>query len=98
MREFRCSDRHRAAFLELVGPNFGIHTVEGLPLLGLPPFRLSLCIAQFLKLRLTLPYGFARVVRAALFVLRQADSAVILGPSFSGISDGLQWLLLFRIL
>src|SRR5207248_7927051 len=28
-------------FFELVGPNFDMHTVEGVPLLGLPPFRLS---------------------------------------------------------
>jgi len=26
---------------EIVGPNFGIHTVEGLPLVGLPPARIS---------------------------------------------------------
>ncbi len=26
---------------ELVGPGVGIHTVEGLPLVGLPPLRLS---------------------------------------------------------
>jgi len=26
---------------EVFGPNVGVHTVEGLPLLGLPPFRLS---------------------------------------------------------
>ena len=26
---------------ELVGPGVGIHTVEGLPLIGLPPLRLS---------------------------------------------------------
>lgn len=28
-------------FFELVGPGVGIHTVEGLPLIGLPPLRLS---------------------------------------------------------
>jgi exopolysaccharide biosynthesis polyprenyl glycosylphosphotransferase len=28
-------------FFELVGPGVGIHTVEGLPLVGLPPLRLS---------------------------------------------------------
>jgi exopolysaccharide biosynthesis polyprenyl glycosylphosphotransferase len=28
-------------FFELVGPSFDMHTVEGVPLLGLPPFRLS---------------------------------------------------------
>jgi exopolysaccharide biosynthesis polyprenyl glycosylphosphotransferase len=33
---------------ELVGPNVGIHTVEGLPLVGLPPLRLSRS-SRFLK-------------------------------------------------
>jgi len=28
-------------FFEVVGPNVGIHTVEGIPLLGLPPLHLS---------------------------------------------------------
>ena len=28
-------------FFEIVGPNFGIHTVEGLPLVGLPPARIA---------------------------------------------------------
>ena len=28
-------------FFEIVGPGVGIHTVEGLPLIGLPPLRLS---------------------------------------------------------
>ena len=54
---------------ELVGPNVDIHTVEGMPLVGLPPTRLSRS-AQILKrtldLALTIP---ALVLLAPVFVL-----------------------------
>jgi exopolysaccharide biosynthesis polyprenyl glycosylphosphotransferase len=56
-------------FFELVGPNFDMHTVEGVPLLGLPPFRLSRSsrlLKRTFDVALTLP---GLVVLAPLFVL-----------------------------
>lgn len=52
---------------EIFGPNVGIHTVEGLPLVGLPPFRLS---RSALLLKRTLDLALAAV------------ALVLLGPAF----------------
>ena len=68
---------------ELVGPNFDMHSVEGTPLLGLPPPRLSrssMLLKRTFDLALTIP---GLVVLAPLFaliaVLIKRDSA---GPVF----------------
>jgi exopolysaccharide biosynthesis polyprenyl glycosylphosphotransferase len=54
---------------ELVGPGVGIHTVEGLPLVGLAPMRLSRS-SRFLKRGLDLIVSIVSfVVLAPLFVL-----------------------------
>ena len=45
-------------FFELVGPSYDMHTVEGVPLVGLPPFRLSRSSRLFKRafdLLLTIP-------------------------------------------
>ena len=54
---------------ELVGPNIGIHTIEGVPMLGLPPLDLSRS-ARFLKRSLDLFVSVgALVVLAPLFAV-----------------------------
>jgi exopolysaccharide biosynthesis polyprenyl glycosylphosphotransferase len=54
---------------ELVGPGVGVHTVEGLPLVGLPPLRLSRS-SRLLKRTMDLLLSFvALVVLAPLFAL-----------------------------
>jgi exopolysaccharide biosynthesis polyprenyl glycosylphosphotransferase len=70
-------------FFELVGPSFDMHTVEGVPLLGLPPFRLSRSsklLKRAFDLVLTVP---VLIVLAPLFaligVLIKRDSS---GPVF----------------
>jgi len=68
---------------ELVGPNFDMHTVEGVPLLGLPPLRLSRSsklLKRTFDLALTIPglVAFAPVF-ALIAVLIKRDSA---GPVF----------------
>jgi exopolysaccharide biosynthesis polyprenyl glycosylphosphotransferase len=70
-------------FFELLGPGVGMHTVEGLPLLGLPPMSLSRS-SRFLKRGADLVIGaFAVLLFAPLFVLImiliKVDSA---GPVF----------------
>ncbi|MGD0714495.1 MAG: sugar transferase [Gaiellaceae bacterium] len=51
---------------ELVGPGVGIHTVEGLPLVGLPPMRLSRS-SKFLKRGLDLIVAGAGLIVLAPF-------------------------------
>jgi exopolysaccharide biosynthesis polyprenyl glycosylphosphotransferase len=68
---------------EAVGPRVGMHTIEGLPLVGLPPARLSPS-SRLLKRSLDLVVaGFALVVTAPLValiaLLIRRDSA---GPAF----------------
>jgi exopolysaccharide biosynthesis polyprenyl glycosylphosphotransferase len=56
-------------FFELVGPGVGIHTVEGLPLVGLPPMRLSRSsrlLKRSMDLVLTMP---ALALLAPLFAV-----------------------------
>jgi exopolysaccharide biosynthesis polyprenyl glycosylphosphotransferase len=56
-------------FFELVGPGVGLHTVEGLPLVGLAPARLSRS-SRFLKRSLDLIVSLVSlVVLAPVFVL-----------------------------
>jgi exopolysaccharide biosynthesis polyprenyl glycosylphosphotransferase len=50
-------------FFELLGPGVGIHTVEGLPLFGLPPFQLSNS-STFLKRTVDLVLSLSAVVLA----------------------------------
>src|SRR5436190_18975140 len=68
---------------ELVGPNFDMHSVEGIPLLGLPPPRLSRSsklLKRTFDLALTIPGLFALApVFALIAVLIKRDSA---GPVF----------------
>lgn len=68
---------------ELIGPNFDMHSVEGIPLLGLPPPRLSrssMLLKRTFDLALTIP---GLVVLAPVFaviaLLIKRDSA---GPVF----------------
>jgi len=67
---------------ELVGPNFDMHSVEGVPLLGLPPPRLSRSsklLKRTFDLALTIPGLFALApVFALIAVLIKRDSAVAL--------------------
>ena len=68
---------------ELVGPNFDMHTVEGIPLLGLPPLRLSRSsklLKRTFDLGLTVP-GLVVLapVLALIALLIKRDSA---GPVF----------------
>ena len=49
---------------ELVGPNVGIHTVEGVPMLGLPPLDLSRS-SRFLKRSLDIAVSAAALVALA---------------------------------
>jgi exopolysaccharide biosynthesis polyprenyl glycosylphosphotransferase len=58
---------------EIVGPNVGMHTVEGLPLLGLPPVRLSRSSAL---LKRTMDVGLACL---ALLVLAPVFALIALG-------------------
>src|SRR5947207_10631178 len=54
---------------ELVGPNFDMHSVEGIPLLGLPPLRLSRSsklLKRTFDLALTIP---GLIALAPVFVL-----------------------------
>jgi exopolysaccharide biosynthesis polyprenyl glycosylphosphotransferase len=51
-------------FFELVGPGVGMHTVEGLPLVGLPPLRLSRS-SQLLKRTMDLVVSLAGLVLLA---------------------------------
>jgi exopolysaccharide biosynthesis polyprenyl glycosylphosphotransferase len=68
---------------EQVGPNFDIHTVEGIPLLGLPPPRLSrssMLLKRIFDLALTVPGLIVLSPAFALFALLiKRDSA---GPVF----------------
>ena len=68
---------------ELVGPNFDMHTVEGVPLLGLPPPRLSRSskvLKRTFDLALTIPGLVAlAVVFALIALLIKRDSP---GPVF----------------
>ena len=68
---------------ELVGPNFDMHTVEGIPLLGLPPLRLSRSsklLKRTFDLALTVPGLVALApVFALIALLIKRDSA---GPVF----------------
>jgi exopolysaccharide biosynthesis polyprenyl glycosylphosphotransferase len=68
---------------ELVGPNYDIHTVEGLPMLGLPPFRLSRSsrlLKRMLDLMLTIPaLLFLAPIFSLVAVLVKRDSS---GPVF----------------
>ena len=50
---------------EMVTPNVGVHTVEGLPLIGLPPLRLS---------------RSAQLMKRTLDVLVSAAGLIVLGP------------------
>jgi exopolysaccharide biosynthesis polyprenyl glycosylphosphotransferase len=68
---------------ELVGPNHDMHTVEGFPLLGLPPFRLS-SSSKLLKRTLDLAVSLPAIVLlapafAVVAILIKRDSA---GPAF----------------
>jgi exopolysaccharide biosynthesis polyprenyl glycosylphosphotransferase len=64
---------------ELVGPSFDMHTVEGVPLLGLPPFRLSRSsrlLKQTFDLVLTIPGLVALApVFALIALLIKRDSS-----------------------
>jgi exopolysaccharide biosynthesis polyprenyl glycosylphosphotransferase len=68
---------------ELVGPNFDMHTVEGVPLLGLPPLRLSRSsklLKRTFDLGLTIPGLLAFTpVFGLIALLIKRDSA---GPVF----------------
>jgi exopolysaccharide biosynthesis polyprenyl glycosylphosphotransferase len=68
---------------ELVGPNFDMHSVEGIPLLGLPPPRLSRSsklLKRTFDLALTIPGLVVLAPLLALFALLiKRDSA---GPVF----------------
>lgn len=68
---------------ELVGPGMGIHTVEGLPLMGLPPFRLSRS-SRLLKRGTDVALGLAGlIVVAPLFVaITAAIKLTSPGPVF----------------
>jgi exopolysaccharide biosynthesis polyprenyl glycosylphosphotransferase len=68
---------------ELVGPNYGMHTVEGIPILGLPPFRLSRS-AQLLKRTFDLTLAIPALIAlapafAVIAFLIKRDSS---GPVF----------------
>jgi exopolysaccharide biosynthesis polyprenyl glycosylphosphotransferase len=56
---------------EVVGPKVGVHTVEGLPLIGLPPARLSLS---------------ARVVKRAIDIVGSVLCLILTAPLFAFIS------------
>jgi exopolysaccharide biosynthesis polyprenyl glycosylphosphotransferase len=56
---------------ELVGPNVGIHTVEGVPMLGLPPLDLS---------------RSSRVLKRATDVLIAGGALLLLSPVFLAIA------------
>src|SRR3954471_4252176 len=56
---------------ELVGPSVGIHTVEGLPLVGLPPMRLS---------------RSSRLLKRALDLTVAAVGLVVLAPALAVIA------------
>jgi exopolysaccharide biosynthesis polyprenyl glycosylphosphotransferase len=59
-------------FFELISPGVGIHTVEGLPLVGLPPRRLSrssMFLKRMLDLSLTIPALLALVPFFAVVAL-----------------------------
>src|SRR6266566_4837534 len=58
-------------FFEVVGPNVGIHTVEGIPLLGLPPLRLS---------------RSARILKRGLDLVGAAAGLLLLAPLFAVIA------------
>jgi exopolysaccharide biosynthesis polyprenyl glycosylphosphotransferase len=68
---------------ELVGPNFDMHSVEGIPLLGLPPPRLSrssMLLKRTFDLALTIPGLVALIpVFALIALLIKRDSP---GPVF----------------
>jgi exopolysaccharide biosynthesis polyprenyl glycosylphosphotransferase len=55
-------------FFEIVGPNAAIHSVEGLPLVGLPPFSLSRS-SQFLKRGMDVVFAGAGLVVLLPFFL-----------------------------
>ncbi|MEO8291477.1 MAG: sugar transferase [Gaiellaceae bacterium] len=56
-------------FFDMVGPSVGIHTIEGLPLVGLPPLQLSRS-SRFLKRAMDLGLSVVGLVLLApLFVL-----------------------------
>jgi exopolysaccharide biosynthesis polyprenyl glycosylphosphotransferase len=56
---------------EVVSPNVGIHTVEGLPLVGLPPFRLT---------------GSARLLKRTLDISLSLLGLVVLAPLFAVVA------------
>jgi exopolysaccharide biosynthesis polyprenyl glycosylphosphotransferase len=58
-------------FFEVVGPNVGIHTVEGIPLLGLPPLHLS---------------RSARILKRGVDLVGAAVGLLLLAPLFAVIA------------
>ena len=55
-------------FFDAVSPNFGVHTIEGLPLVGLPPLRVSRSVL---------------VVKRALDIVVATVALVLLAPLFA---------------
>jgi exopolysaccharide biosynthesis polyprenyl glycosylphosphotransferase len=87
---------------ELVGPNYDIHTVEGIPLLGLPPFRLSRSsklLKRMFDLLVTVP---ALVLMAPVFISialaikRDSDGSVFFRQVRMGCNGGLFRIWKFR--
>lgn len=70
LREFPVQIDLVPRLFELVGPRFTMHTVEGLPLLGLPPTRAS---------------GMSRALKRALDVAAASIALIALAPLFAYI-------------
>ena len=60
-------------FFEVIGTNVGIHTAEGLPLIGLPALRLS---------------RSSRLLKRAMDLVLSITGLVILAPLFLAVAAG----------
>jgi exopolysaccharide biosynthesis polyprenyl glycosylphosphotransferase len=89
-------------FFELLGPNFDIHTVEGTPLVGLPPLNLSRS-AQLLKRTLDLAFTVPALlmlapvfVVIAIFVKRDSGGPILFRQERMGAGDKTFQIFKFR--
>jgi exopolysaccharide biosynthesis polyprenyl glycosylphosphotransferase len=89
-------------FFEIVGPGVGIHTIEGVPLIGLPPLRLSRS-SRLLKRTLDIALSAISLIALApifafiaLWIKLESAGPVFFRQPRVGIGDRSFWIYKFR--